>query len=40
VLEEFNRNEKEEVEIGVQKSVDIIRDYMAEGIEYAMNKYN
>lgn len=40
VLEEFNRNEKEEVEIRVQKSVDIIRDYITEGIEYTMNKYN
>ncbi len=40
VLEEFGKNEKEEVEIDVQRSVDIIRDYLAEGIEYAMNKYN
>ena len=40
VLEEFNINEKEEVEIGMNKSVDIIRDYIREGIEYAMNKYN
>lgn len=40
VLEEFGKSEKEEVEIGVQRAVDIIRDYLAEGIEYAMNKYN
>jgi len=40
VLEEFDKKEKEEIEIGVQKSVVIIRDYLAEGIEYAMNKYN
>jgi len=40
VLEEFNIKEKEEVEIGINKSVDIIRDYIREGIEYAMNKYN
>ena len=40
VLEEFSKKEKEEVEIGVQRSVDITRDYLTEGIEYAMNKYN
>jgi PTH1 family peptidyl-tRNA hydrolase len=40
VLEEFGKNEKEEVGICVQRSVDIIRDYLTEGIEYAMNKYN
>ncbi len=40
VLEDFSRNEKEEVEIGIQKSVDIIRDYIEKGIEYAMNEYN
>ncbi|HEY4695754.1 MAG TPA: aminoacyl-tRNA hydrolase [Candidatus Hydromicrobium sp.] len=40
VLEEFKKKEKEEVEIDVQRSVDIIRDYLTEGIEYTMNKYN
>lgn len=40
VLEEFNRSEKEEIDIAVRKTVDIIRDYISEGIEYAMNKYN
>jgi len=40
VLEEFKKKEKEEVEAGVQRSVDIIRDYLLEGIEFAMNKYN
>jgi len=40
VLERFRRNEMEEVGIGLEKSVDIIRDYISEGIEYAMNKYN
>ena len=40
VLEEFNKKEKEEVDFAVQKAVDIIKDYISEGIEYAMNKYN
>ena len=40
VLDEFGKNEREEVEIGVQRSTDIIRDYLTEGIEYAINKYN
>jgi PTH1 family peptidyl-tRNA hydrolase len=40
VLEEFGKKEKEEVEIGVQKSVDILKDYLANGVEFAMNKYN
>lgn len=40
VLEEFKKKEKEDVEIGVQRSVDIIKDYLTEGIEFAMNKYN
>ena len=39
VLDKFSKNEREEVEIGVQMSTDIIRDYLTEGIEYAMNKY-
>jgi len=40
VLEEFEKKEKEEVEIGVQRSVDILKDYLANGVEFAMNKYN
>ncbi len=40
VLEEFDKNEKEEIEIGVLKAVDIIKDYITEGTEYTMNKYN
>ncbi|MFA5015884.1 MAG: aminoacyl-tRNA hydrolase [Actinomycetota bacterium] len=40
VLEEFKKKEKEEVEAGMQKSVDIIKDYLTEGIKFAMNKYN
>ena len=40
VLEEFRKKEKEEVEVGIRRSVDIIRDYLSEGIEFAMNKYN
>jgi PTH1 family peptidyl-tRNA hydrolase len=40
VLEEFGKKEKEEVEIGVQRSVDILKDYLANGVEFAMNKYN
>ncbi|GAG64685.1 unnamed protein product [marine sediment metagenome] len=40
VLDGFGKNEREEVEIGVQRSTDIIRDYLTEGIEYAINKYN
>ncbi len=40
VLEEFKRKEKEDVEVGVQRTVDIIKDYLTEGIDFAMNKYN
>jgi PTH1 family peptidyl-tRNA hydrolase len=40
VLEEFNKSEKEEVSFAIQKAVDVIKDYISEGIEYAMNKYN
>jgi PTH1 family peptidyl-tRNA hydrolase len=40
VLEEFGKREREEVEIGIVKSLDMIKDYLKEGIEYAMNKYN
>jgi len=40
VLEEFRKNEREDVKISVEKSIDIIRDYLTEGIEYAMNKCN
>jgi PTH1 family peptidyl-tRNA hydrolase len=40
VLEEFKKKEIEEVEVGIQRSVDIIRDYLSEGIEFVMNKYN
>jgi len=40
VLEEFRKNEREDVKISVEKSIDIIRDYLREGIEYVMNKCN
>jgi peptidyl-tRNA hydrolase, PTH1 family len=40
VLEEFKRGERQEVKAGIEKSIDIIRNYISEGIEYTMNKYN
>ncbi len=40
VLKEFGRKEKEEVEVGIERSVDIIEDYITGGIQHAMNKYN
>lgn len=40
VLDEFRKREREEVEIGIIKSLDMIKDYLKEGIEYTMNKYN
>ena len=40
VLDEFRKNEREEVEIDIMKSLGIVRDYLEEGIEYTMNKYN
>ena len=40
VLDGFKKKEMEEVEIGILKSLDMVRDYIEEGIEYAMNKYN
>ncbi len=40
VLGEFKKREREEVEIGIQRSPDMVNDYLMEGIEYAMNKYN
>jgi PTH1 family peptidyl-tRNA hydrolase len=40
VLEEFDKREIEEVEVGIVKSLDMIGGYLKEGIEYAMNKYN
>jgi PTH1 family peptidyl-tRNA hydrolase len=40
VLDEFRKSEREEVEIGIMRSLDIVRDYLKEGIEYTMNKYN
>jgi PTH1 family peptidyl-tRNA hydrolase len=40
VLEEFGKREREEVEICIIRSLDMIKDYLEEGIEYAMNKYN
>jgi peptidyl-tRNA hydrolase, PTH1 family len=40
VLERFGRKEMEDAGVGIEKSVDIIRDYILEGIEFAMNKYN
>jgi len=40
VLKEFSRKEKGEVEVGIEKSVDIIGDYITGGIQYVMNKHN
>jgi len=40
VLDEFKKNESEEVEIGIMRSLDMVADYLKEGIECAMNKYN
>ncbi|MEA2016121.1 MAG: aminoacyl-tRNA hydrolase [Actinomycetota bacterium] len=40
VLKEFSRKEKVEVKVGIEKSVDIMADYITGGIQYAMNKYN
>lgn len=40
VLREFSKKEKDEVEVLVEKTVDVIRDYITEGIEFTMNKYN
>lgn len=40
VLDEFKKKEREEVDIGIHRSTDIVNDYLMEGIDYAMNKYN
>ena len=40
VLDEFKKSEACEVEISIQRSVDAIKDYIINGIEYSMNKYN
>ena len=40
VLMKFKKSQKDEIEIGIQRSVDAIKDYISGGIEYAMNKYN
>ncbi len=40
VLDEFRKSEREEVEIGIMRSLNMVRDYLKEGIEYTMNKYN
>jgi len=40
VLEEFKRNEISEAEVGIQRAADAVKDYIVNGIEYCMNKYN
>ena len=40
VLSEFKKSEASEVEFSIQRSVDAIKDYIVNGIEYSMNKYN
>ncbi len=40
VLEEFKRNEISEAEVSIQRAADAVKDYIVNGIEYCMNKYN
>ena len=40
VLRHFKKSEITGVELDISRSVDAIKDYIREGIDYAMNKYN
>lgn len=40
VLEEFKRNEISEAEVSIQRAADAVKEYVVNGIEYCMNKYN
>ena len=40
VLRHFKKSEITGVELDISRSVDAIKDYVREGIDYAMNKYN
>jgi PTH1 family peptidyl-tRNA hydrolase len=40
VLRRFSKSELKEVELLVRLSVDAIKDYITDGIDFASNKYN
>ena len=40
VLRRFSKSELKEVELLVKLSVDAIKDYITDGIDFASNKYN
>lgn len=40
VLRPFNKSEKKELDLLIDRSVDMIREYIKNGLEYTANKYN
>ena len=40
VLRNFKKNEMVEVELNISRAIDAIKDYVTDGIDFAMNKYN
>jgi len=40
VLSEFKKSEISELKFNIERSVEIIEDYILNGLEYSMNKYN
>ena len=40
VLSKFSKKEQTEMEIAVREAADVVADWVAEGTDYCMNKYN
>jgi PTH1 family peptidyl-tRNA hydrolase len=40
VLSKFTKEENEEIELQVQKAADAAADWVEQGIQFSMNKYN